>query len=351
MPSKITFHINGFDDKIFDLLQQMQPTIVKVYEFASDTNIDQIRQLCPKTLIVYRQYTDLDFNSTADAYVTELTDTLNKLKGRGIIWEGINEPVLNSLADVQALSKWFVRFAELMHARSEKVAAFSFSTGNPRLEWVPSLAAAASACDYIALHEYQDPLLGGGGLTRYRAFRAQLPASAQKPILITECGADDGHNNGWQKYMPADQFMALLANYDQELLKDDYVLGATIFQYGGGAPWQTFNVATIGKRIADYVSSVGGGWTVPPVGGSPGTDLVEQAALAAAKKFHWMPINTDGALFKFAQSKNLGYPQTDEFEVIFNNTTYVVQVYNLGIVYVKKGDWGNCQSVKKPAGV
>ena len=70
--------------------------------------------------------------------------------------------------------------------------------------------------------------------------------------------------------------------------------------------------------------------------------------ILAAKKFTWMPINTDGALYKFAQTKGLGYPQTDEFELTFNNAVYVGQVYNLGIVYVKKGDWGNCQWVKKP---
>ena len=32
----------------------------------------------------------------------------------------------------------------------------------------------------------------------------------------------------------------------------------------------------------------------------------------------------------------------------FNNIKYVAQVYNLGIVYVKQGDWGNCKWVKKP---
>lgn len=79
---------------------------------------------------------------------------------------------------------------------------------------------------------------------------------------------------------------------------------------------------------------------------SPAT--LEQAAIAAAQEFKWMPINSAGALYRFAQQQKLGYPQTDEFELTFNNVVYVAQVYNLGIVYVKKGDWGNCQWVKKP---
>jgi hypothetical protein len=80
----------------------------------------------------------------------------------------------------------------------------------------------------------------------------------------------------------------------------------------------------------------------PPAGN------LENAVIAAAQKFKWMPINTEGALYKFALTKNLGYPQTDEFEFTFNNEPYIGQVYNLGIVFVKKGDWGNVKWVKKP---
>jgi len=81
--------------------------------------------------------------------------------------------------------------------------------------------------------------------------------------------------------------------------------------------------------------------------GQPATSI-EDAVLAAAKKLAWMPINTEGALYKFALKQNLGYPQTDEFEFAFGSAVYVGQVYNLGIVYVKKGDWGNVNWVKKP---
>ncbi len=75
---------------------------------------------------------------------------------------------------------------------------------------------------------------------------------------------------------------------------------------------------------------------------------LEQAALTAAQKYTWMPINTDGALYKFALANHLGYPQTDEFELTFGSDTCVGQVYNGGIVYVKKGDWGNIKWVEKP---
>ncbi|MBI3914489.1 MAG: hypothetical protein HY327_09955 [Chloroflexi bacterium] len=365
MPSKLTFHLMSFDDKIFDLLARMQPSIVKVYDFPSDANIDEIRRRCPKSLIVYRQYTNLTFNNAADAYVNELQDAFNKLKGRGIVWEGLNEPVLSSIADANALNTWFVRFAQLMHARGEKVAAFSFSTGNPKLEYVPLLADAATACDYLALHEYYYPVGGASDLARYRQFRDQLPAAARKPILITETGVDGGQNDGWLAHVSEDQYMQILADYDKELLKDADVVGATIFQYGAGAPWSSFDVKTIGTRIADYVANAGGGAPLPasdstadaPGSGSGGATQppptsaekdLQQSVLAEAQKFTWMPINDQAALYQYAQEQNLGYPQTDEFEYTFNGAAYLAQVFNLGIVYVKKGDWGNVKWVKKP---
>ncbi len=75
---------------------------------------------------------------------------------------------------------------------------------------------------------------------------------------------------------------------------------------------------------------------------------LEQAVAAEAKKFKWMPINDQAALYQYAQGQKLGYPQTDEFEVTVGGVVYVGQVYNYGIVYAKKGDWGTCKWVKKP---
>ena len=76
---------------------------------------------------------------------------------------------------------------------------------------------------------------------------------------------------------------------------------------------------------------------------------LEQTVLTEAKKRTWMPINDQAALYKFAQQNHLGYPQTDEYEFTCNNEGYLGQVFNLGIVYVKKGNWGNVKWVKKPS--
>lgn len=100
------------------------------------------------------------------------------------------------------------------------------------------------------------------------------------------------------------------------------------------------------NRIA---TDANGGYMPIDLPMNPNVDgAAKSAQTAAVVNKPWMPINDGSALYKFALKNNLGYPQTDEFEFQVGADTYVGQVYNLGIVYVKKFDWGNCKSVKKP---
>jgi N-acetyl-anhydromuramyl-L-alanine amidase AmpD len=70
----------------------------------------------------------------------------------------------------------------------------------------------------------------------------------------------------------------------------------------------------------------------------------------ASLKIGWLAIDSGAALYRFAQSNNLGCPQTNEFEFPLGGETYVGEVFNLGLAYVKKGDWGNVRWVQKPDG-
>ena len=156
MPSKLSVHLSAYPNRVFDILQKMQPGVVKVFNQSSEMNIDEIRRRCPNAIIVYRQYSNLDYRASADAFFAEISDTLNKLRGRGILWEGINEPVVNSIDDARALNAWYVRFAQLMHAQGELVAGFSWSTGNPTPDKmnmvIPLILQAAAAVDAHAFH-------------------------------------------------------------------------------------------------------------------------------------------------------------------------------------------------------
>jgi hypothetical protein len=124
MPSKLSIHISGYPEGIYDIVHRMQPRVLKVFDYSSEMNIDALRRAA-RPLIVYRQYTDLTFdNSTADQFVKELErDALPKLKGRDLLWEGINEPGLGGedtpghRRQAEQLNAWNLRFAELFRAR------------------------------------------------------------------------------------------------------------------------------------------------------------------------------------------------------------------------------------------
>ncbi len=76
-------------------------------------------------------------------------------------------------------------------------------------------------------------------------------------------------------------------------------------------------------------------------------DVLDSIA-ATANEVPRLPINIGSALFKFAQTNNLGCPQTDEIGFPAESAEYIAQVFNGGVVYVRKGDWGNLKWVKKP---
>jgi murein DD-endopeptidase MepM/ murein hydrolase activator NlpD len=75
---------------------------------------------------------------------------------------------------------------------------------------------------------------------------------------------------------------------------------------------------------------------------------LEQAVLDRANAAKpWMPVNNTAALWKFAQAKGLQDQQTDEIPFTYNGASYIAQVFNKGIVYVKVGDWGNIKFIPK----
>jgi hypothetical protein len=74
---------------------------------------------------------------------------------------------------------------------------------------------------------------------------------------------------------------------------------------------------------------------------------LEDAVMAKAKSVPWMPVNNGAALWNFAKANGLQDQQTDELTTTFNGQEYTLQVFNLGIVYAKTGDWGNIKTIRK----
>jgi hypothetical protein len=94
--------------------------------------------------------------------------------------------------------------------------------------------------------------------------------------VISEAGIDGGIRGrpgpedaiGWRQFstywseigLGGDStatYIDQLAWYDQELRRDDYVIGATVFTVGGRqiSEWQSFDITDILTRLARYVVS------------------------------------------------------------------------------------------------
>ncbi len=174
----------------------------------------------------------------------------------------------------------------------------------------------------------------------YRDFIGAIPASLQTlPLLITEAQPVDpdwwqNSNIGWVRtaYAEIDNWNAVATNPPIQAL--------CLFRWQTGeTQWSMSDKPVL---LNDFRSALLNNYRVHYP-----ADPAGEAAIAAAQAYTWMPINTDAALYRFAQTTKLGYPQTDEFEFTFGDETYIGQVYNLGVAYVKKGDWGNVEWTPK----
>ena len=214
-------------------------------------------------------------------------------------WEGHNEPVWNTAAGMAWYAQFEIERMRLMAKLGLKCVIGNFSTGAPDLPlWQAFLPACREALQYEAIlgvHEYSCPWMWwmtgnyqvnpeedegdeGWGTLRYRKVYRQwlIPNHVGTlPLVITEAGIDplvgpNPYEKGTWKQLgdfwrehdnehdPADYYFRQLVWYDQELQKDDYVIGATIFTWGSfGPPWQHFDVAgtAVGEKLIAYAQS------------------------------------------------------------------------------------------------
>ena len=218
-------------------------------------------------------------------------------------WEGHNEPVWD---DEQGM-KWYAQFEvermRLMADLGLKCVLGNFSTGTPKLEFwpafLPALQVARQYWALLGLHEYSWPWVwwmtgryqldpnndegDTGWLTlRYRkVYRQYLTPNGlgDVPLVITECGLDPGVDDKlkppeakdltWEKLGnfwrerndrpdKAEYYFEQLRWYDEELQKDDYVVGATVFTWGNwGGAWKHFDVAgtDVAKKLITYTKA------------------------------------------------------------------------------------------------
>ncbi|MHB1295457.1 MAG: hypothetical protein ACYC4R_10740 [Anaerolineae bacterium] len=294
--SKLGLHVTSSNSPaIMDFVREAQPALV--VSVGDMGFLDEVKKASPDTITIAR-WMDENQELTGDpaerarAFVESHTESY-LANPQVDYWLGWNEPTIESVED----ARWYADFeAERTLAMAElglKVAVGNFGVGTPEPEefeaFLPAITVARAHEGVLALHEYSAPTMqdgvgaglpgvaaleSGGALTlRFRFWYAHYlePNNLLIPLVITEAGIDGGvlreGDGGWRDYAETDadgaptgdaisDYVAQLTWYDEELQKDDTVLGFAVFNAGGlqGA-WRSFDVTGILPDLAAHVLS------------------------------------------------------------------------------------------------
>lgn len=259
------------DQIVWDYLTRAKPAVLKILDAVDAAQ--KVKQLSPTTKIIGRLYVEKPFqDSSAKQPVNLAMESWKKRVGSSILgnsavdyWEGYNEPDVGSIQAMQ----WYASFektrVEWLAQLGKKACIGNFSVGTPHINaeksefdawkaFLPALRAANQHQGVLCLHEYsrtkefKDSYYWFVG--RYRQVRTFLQQNnlGQLPIVITEFGFDVAGNpatDGWlSQGFTKDSYLQQLRWYDELMLQDSYVLGATIYSHGIPG-WESFDISSL----------------------------------------------------------------------------------------------------------
>ena len=168
------------------------------------------------------------------------------------VWETFNE--FSGQWAWQA--DFYIALMDLVEADGYRLGLWSCSGGNPPEESYSDIArvcqrAKAHGNHILCLHEYSfDGLLKDAPpslVTRYRRlYRYLKQQDAVIPLVISEAGENAGGG-----FTGVATFMQDFAWYDQQLSRDDYVIGCAAWTLGN---WSGANFQAALPALADYIS-------------------------------------------------------------------------------------------------
>ncbi|MBN1137140.1 MAG: glycoside hydrolase family 25 protein [Anaerolineae bacterium] len=244
-------HVNSGDP---DLVARWKPPVVVVL----DPNPEKWARMAPampQTRFVWRPVCKdpPDFNQPIDPEAEArrwMADTLPLVQRiAGGFWQGLNEVEIGSQQAMGRYATFEVERVRLLTAFNARAGVGGFAAGTPgQLSWWgPFLLALQAAQDnggVLLLHEYTWPRLGNDEFQELRHRKIYggdssrgwegLPAQCQAPLIISQCGLDVRIENttraqGWQGVVTKEEYLRQLAEYSQELERDEYCLGGCIY--------------------------------------------------------------------------------------------------------------------------
>jgi hypothetical protein len=275
--SKLSVHISsGKRDGFGDWLKKSNDAGSPIgIIYSVDENISgDIQNFSPTTKWVYRYQTD-EFNRTPNGFlegdpIANATDWMTKTRDshhrtlmdnwrlNNADWfDPLNEPVPDIQSKAEWFNTWMLTALNIANNNGFKLAYGSFTTGAPEINvlqfMVPSLRRAKELGAILSLHAYwegNDPSVEVDNALRYRSIYATLPEDARIPIVISEASSGNGYEESTSGIFMGESWVANMARYDVELMKDPYVLGACGFQLGG----QESNMRAILPEYATYIA-------------------------------------------------------------------------------------------------
>jgi hypothetical protein len=186
-----------------------------------------------------------------------------------------NTPNWDTKENVQWLNQFWSSLIDLINAEGVKVCVASLPVGNPPGEmseikdklslFLPAMQKANRLGGAFCYHSYTTQYTTDIGIEnfyslRYRFLHQMLieldSSMVMFPFILSEAGVDDVGDpakSGWLARGNTDQYKQWLQWFDSEIRKDQYVLGATLFQIGD-PNWSSFNIESIANWLSDYLS-------------------------------------------------------------------------------------------------
>ena len=266
-------HINSTVSNLPETIRDWKPPLVVILDHSDVWH--QVKAASPQSIFVGRLVlpSEPDFNDpylnpvrAARDHCAKVLPWAERMGDTYDFWQGVNEPIINSPEAMARYAAFDAERARFMAEHGFRVTVGTFSVGNPNLaywqEYLPALEAALQYGGALALHEYAWPTLDHEWewyLLRHRKVYfgepdhgwSGLPDHLKTlPLLITECGLDglitQGHPpRGW-KVLYGDnpgEYLRQLAWYDDELIKDSYVVGAAIYCLATpDSQWKSYDI-------------------------------------------------------------------------------------------------------------
>jgi len=326
---------------MFNVITVGRPLIVKTMDH--DASFWQgIKNAYPEVFLVGRIWNDdyplSDPIETANRVANDILG--NPCRNIYDAWEGLNE---RPVEELDALCRFEIHLAAILHANGLKYVGFSWSEGVPDFpHWQDGrVQAACRAVDYIGVHEYNAPRmdtqvtvglsgqLEGWHLLRYRKWYKLLPKDCKQPLIISECGIDgkqseyyEGGKTGWKDFTNALDYVNQLIWYARELEKDTYVLGATIFNWGTlSDEWVPYD---LGGQVIDGLYDF---WRGEPVELPPEVSIAfwadkKELAVGECTTVHW---DVEGVKAVFYQGAGVtGHGSREECPISTHTYTLTV---------------------------